>query len=165
MFFFFVLFHCLLTEPIGHEQIVKTSAHPSEARILNDIRLRVSISDNFRTNEQVNSASTEKNRNSNQRMEFLMPQAPVVRSSQPLMSRKNGGGFLSGNDIKENLHQLQTNHKMTKKQLKLAQAQLDKLTQINIHLHGIKQMQFLFFFFYFYFCFFFFFFVIQFHLI
>lgn len=25
---------------------------------------------------------------------------------------------------------------MTKKQLKLAQAQLDKLTQINIHLHG-----------------------------
>lgn len=27
--------------------------------------------------------------------------------------------------------------KMTKKQLKLAQAQLDKLTQINIHLHGM----------------------------
>lgn len=26
--------------------------------------------------------------------------------------------------------------KMTKKQLKLAQSQLDKLTQINIHLHG-----------------------------
>lgn len=28
--------------------------------------------------------------------------------------------------------------KMTKKQLKLAQAQLDKLTQINIHLHGMS---------------------------
>lgn len=27
--------------------------------------------------------------------------------------------------------------KMTKKQLKMAQAQLDKLTQINIHLHGM----------------------------
>lgn len=30
----------------------------------------------------------------------------------------------------------QQHNKMTKKQLKLAQAQLDKLTQINIHLHG-----------------------------
>lgn len=32
--------------------------------------------------------------------------------------------------------QQQLHRKMTKKQLKLAQAQLDKLTQINIHLHG-----------------------------
>lgn len=30
--------------------------------------------------------------------------------------------------------------KMTKKQLKLAQAQLDKLTQINIHLHGMSSV-------------------------
>lgn len=110
----------------------------------NDIRLRVSVSDNIETNVKVNCASTEGNHNFNQRMEFLIPQAPAVRPGQPLMSRKNGGGYLSGNDIKENLHQLQTNHKMTKKQLKLAQAQLDKLTQINIHLHGTKQMQFLF---------------------
>lgn len=33
--------------------------------------------------------------------------------------------------------------KMTKKQLKLAQAQLDKLTQINIHLHGMFGFMFL----------------------
>lgn len=33
-------------------------------------------------------------------------------------------------------HQQHLHSKMTKKQLKLAQAQLDKLTQINIHLHG-----------------------------
>lgn len=32
--------------------------------------------------------------------------------------------------------QQQQQNKMTKKQLKMAQAQLDKLTQINIHLHG-----------------------------
>lgn len=40
---------------------------------------------------------------------------------------------------KKNHKLLQHQHlhsKMTKKQLKLAQAQLDKLTQINIHLHG-----------------------------
>lgn len=96
----------------------------------------------------------------NQGMEFLIPQAPpaAVRHSQPppssaaastalssssgsalsalMMARKNGGIFLNGNDVKENFHLLQTQHKMTKKQLKLAQAQLDKLTQINIHLHG-----------------------------
>lgn len=40
---------------------------------------------------------------------------------------------------KKNHKLLQHQHlhsKMTKKQLKVAQAQLDKLTQINIHLHG-----------------------------
>lgn len=35
-----------------------------------------------------------------------------------------------------------TQSKMTKKQLKLAQAQLDKLTQINIHLHGTYEFLF-----------------------
>lgn len=35
-------------------------------------------------------------------------------------------------------HQHLQHSKMTKKQLKLAQAQLDKLTQINIHLHGMS---------------------------
>lgn len=42
---------------------------------------------------------------------------------------------------KKNHKLLQHQHlhsKMTKKQLKLAQAQLDKLTQINIHLHGMS---------------------------
>lgn len=104
--------------------------------------------------------------NFNQGMEFLIPQAPsaAVRHSQPpltstsaaktlssappsvtssatalsalMMARKNGGIFLNGNEMKENFHLLQAQHKMTKKQLKLAQAQLDKITQINIHLQG-----------------------------
>lgn len=38
---------------------------------------------------------------------------------------------------------LATHTKMTKKQLKLAQAQLDKLTQINIHLHGMSLLFFI----------------------
>lgn len=68
-----------------------------------------------------------------------MPQAPALRQSQPSMARKNGGVYLIGStaDMKENFYQLQAQNKKTKKQLKMAQAQLDKLSQINIHLHGM----------------------------
>lgn len=49
------------------------------------------------------------------------------------------------NNNKKNHKLLQHQHlhsKMTKKQLKVAQAQLDKLTQINIHLHGTSCFKF-----------------------
>lgn len=83
-------------------------------------------------------------------MDFLVPQAPALRQSHPSsMARKNGSGghgggggggvYLIGStvDLKENFQQMQAQNKMTKKQLKMAQAQLDKLSQINIHLHGM----------------------------
>lgn len=58
---------------------------------------------------------------------------------------QNSGLFLTNNSIKiiNNLNIISSSnnhqrfHKMTKKESKLAQAQLDKMTQINIHLHGM----------------------------
>lgn len=80
-------------------------------------------------------------------MEFLIPQVPNPTSTR---QTNLGGPGLKLNNIKnhfnDNFHIIQTKPtatsnaaqpKMTKKQLKLAQAQLDKLTQINIHLQGM----------------------------
>lgn len=87
-------------------------------------------------------------------MEFLMPQVPnaagptsTAATNRQMKNILHGPG-LTLNDIKshltENFQLIQSTNgtaaqqKMTKKQLKLAQAQLDKLTQINIHLHGMS---------------------------
>lgn len=87
-------------------------------------------------------------------MEFLIPQVPngitvqttTATATTAYQSKIVGGASITLNDIKchlsENFHLIQkvaTNAqtKMTKKQLKLAQAQFDKLTQINIHLQGM----------------------------
>lgn len=83
-------------------------------------------------------------------MEFLIPQVPNAaanarQSKTAILSNIVGSG-ITLNDIKshlsDNLHLVQQQSsaaqpKMTKKQLKLAQAQFDKLTQINIHLQGM----------------------------
>lgn len=101
-------------------------------------------------------------------MDFLISQVPAttnaVRQEQEL---RNNAGVLLLNGINNNLnvkqhlmhHQQQQQHrqhqqhlhhqqvqqKMTKKKLKLAQTQLDKLTQINIHLHGTYYFSIIFF--------------------
>lgn len=96
-------------------------------------------------------------------MEFLMPyprqnQPPKIVGMQFASIKKyehtnittdddNANSMSTAEVINSDIYQnnkknhklLQHQHlhsKMTKKQLKLAQAQLDKLTQINIHLHG-----------------------------
>lgn len=83
----------------------------------------------------------------NKSMEFLIPQVPNTAVTRPTTL---GGSDLTLNNIEShfnnNFHIIQSRTKssgtiavqpkMTKKQLKLAQAQLDKLTQINIHLQG-----------------------------
>lgn len=83
-------------------------------------------------------------------MEFLIPRAPNAATaaatcqSQAALSNIVAQRFTL-NDIKSHLSDnfkiIQSTaappQKMTKKQLKLAQAQLDKLTQINIHLQGM----------------------------
>lgn len=89
-------------------------------------------------------------------MEFLIPRAPNTAAtcqSQAVLSSIVAPSFTL-NDIKSHLSdnfkiiqstaataaptatEIAHPQKMTKKQLKLAQAQLDKLTQINIHLQG-----------------------------
>lgn len=91
-------------------------------------------------------------------MDFLITQVPATttndaRRKQELRgSSNNNAGVLLLNGINNNLNvkqqlmhhqhlQQQQQHlhhqKMTKKKSKLAQTQLDKLTQINIHLHGM----------------------------
>lgn len=73
-------------------------------------------------------------------MEFLIPQVPSAGRQGQATGNSAGALLLTGinNHTNENYHLLrQAQQKMTKKQLKLAQAQLDKLTQINIHLHGM----------------------------
>lgn len=80
-------------------------------------------------------------------MEFLIPRPPNTAAtcqSQATLSNIVAPRFTL-NDIKSHLSDnfkiIQSAaappQKMTKKQLKLAQAQLDKLTQINIHLQGM----------------------------
>lgn len=80
-------------------------------------------------------------------MEFLIPRAPNAAAtcqSQAALSSIVAAPSFTLNDIKSHLSDnfkiiqstAATSQKMTKKQLKLAQAQLDKLTQINIHLQG-----------------------------
>lgn len=87
-------------------------------------------------------------------MDFLISQVPTTAARQEQELRNNAGVLLL-NGINNNLnmkqqlmrHQKQQQHqqqlrqqaqqKMTKKKLKMAQTQLDKLTQINIHLHGM----------------------------
>lgn len=80
-------------------------------------------------------------------MDFLIPRPPNTAATcqtQATLSNIVAPRFTL-NDIKshlsDNLKIIQstaaTSQKMTKKQLKLAQAQLDKLTQINIHLQGM----------------------------
>lgn len=93
-------------------------------------------------------------------MEFLIPQVPnattaatkttgaaataTARQSKTILSNIVGSS-ITLNDIKshlnDNFHLVQqataAQPKMSKKQLKLAQAQFDKLTQINIHLQGM----------------------------
>lgn len=81
-------------------------------------------------------------------MEFLIPQVPNAATSRQTKTTLSNivGPSLTLNDIKSHLNDnfqiiqstsaITQQHKMTKKQLKLAQAQLDKLTQINIHLQG-----------------------------
>lgn len=135
-----------ITEPLGPDSTVKTQIPSCKSQGPNDVHLRSTAAASFAnynaTNVKLNgvaSKRTIRNSHPDQVMEFLMPQAPALRQSQPSMARKNGGVYLIGTtaDMKENYHQLQAQHKMTKKQLKLAQAQLDKLSQINIHLHGM----------------------------
>lgn len=79
-------------------------------------------------------------------MEFLIPRAPTSATCQQTTLSTIIAPSYKINDIKnhlnDNLKIIQSvaalpHHKMTKKQLKLAQAQLDKLTQINIHLQGM----------------------------
>lgn len=93
-------------------------------------------------------------------MDFLISQVPTTAARQEQELRNNAGVLLL-NGINNNLnmkqqlmhHQKQQQHqqhlhqqaqqqKMTKKKLKLAQTQLDKLTQINIHLHGMYSILF-----------------------
>lgn len=84
-------------------------------------------------------------------MEFLIPRAPNAAAtcqSQAAAVATTISSIVAPtftlNDIKNHLNDnfkiIQSTsvpqQKMTKKQLKLAQAQLEKLTQINIHLHG-----------------------------
>lgn len=81
-------------------------------------------------------------------MEFLIPQVQNAATSRQTKATLSNivGPSLTLNDIKSHLSDnfqiiqstsaITQHHKMTKKQLKLAQAQLDKLTQINIHLQG-----------------------------
>lgn len=80
-------------------------------------------------------------------MDFLIPRPPNAAATcqtQATLANIVAPRFTL-NDIKshlsDNLKIIQstaaTSQKMTKKQLKLAQAQLDKLTQINIHLQGM----------------------------
>ncbi|KAG4075868.1 hypothetical protein HA402_003694 [Bradysia odoriphaga] len=101
-------------------------------------------------------------KNSNSNMEFLMP---YPRQNQPakIVDRQFASvkkyentnitaddentnsnttdvihsDFYENNKKNHKLHHQHLHSKMTKKQLKLAQAQLDKLTQINIHLHAL----------------------------
>lgn len=95
---------------------------------------------------------------SNSNMEFAIPYAPqnqpekIVGRHFPSAKKHERTSITTDDDITnrsstttEKIHseknhklqrQQQLHRKMTKKQLKLAQAQLDKLTQINIHLHG-----------------------------
>lgn len=81
-------------------------------------------------------------------MEFLIPRAPnaapTTCQSQATLSSIVAPAFTL-NDIKNHLSDnfkiiqstaVSQQQKMTKKQLKLAQAQLEKLTIINIHLQG-----------------------------
>lgn len=101
----------------------------------------------------------------NTTMEFLIPQVPnattaattatgaaavataTARQSKTILSNIVGSS-ITLNDIKshlnDNFHLVQQTTaappKMSKKQLKLAQAQFDKLTQINIHLQGMWQI-------------------------
>lgn len=87
-------------------------------------------------------------------MDFLISQVPTTAARQEQELRNNAGvlllnGFNNNLNMKQQLmhHQKQQQHqqhlhqqaqqKMTKKKLKLAQTQLDKLTQINIHLRGM----------------------------
>lgn len=89
-------------------------------------------------------------------MEFLIPQVPNAvatttantnRQQKTMLKTNIVGSGLTLNDINnhlsENFRLIQTasgtaaQPKMTKKQLRLAQAQLDKLTQISIHLQGM----------------------------
>jgi len=67
-------------------------------------------------------------------MEFLVPHPPSSIINKT--NQQNGGFVLRQNSTGSTFVNQQHQQKMTKKQLKLAQAQLDKLTQINIHLHG-----------------------------
>ncbi|XP_059610717.1 ankyrin repeat and fibronectin type-III domain-containing protein 1 [Phlebotomus argentipes] len=82
-------------------------------------------------------------------MEFLIPHPPTNSQPRQMASSQNGT-FVRSHSINEQSHHqlLQQQHqqqsqfaqhhaKMTKKQLKVAQAQLNKLTQINIHLHAL----------------------------
>jgi hypothetical protein len=90
-------------------------------------------------------------------MEFVVPQAPAPiskvvqhqRNLQPEYHQQNNNYLFNDVLISTNNFQNQQNHhnlvnggnhklaKMTKKQNKVAQAQQDKIEQINIHLHGM----------------------------
>lgn len=91
-------------------------------------------------------------------MDFLLPQVPISvhheRESQKnanvLLLNGINSGHLNGkenllgkkeakqrDEVAASAPKLLSSAKMTKKKLKMAQTQLDKLTQINIHLHGM----------------------------
>lgn len=75
-------------------------------------------------------------------VQFLTTQHSVSSSSMvSSTSSTTALGHLQTQSLPSNVlmqsAQMALHSKMTKKQLKLAQAQLDKLTQINIHLHGM----------------------------
>ncbi|XP_055679772.1 uncharacterized protein LOC129787936 isoform X3 [Lutzomyia longipalpis] len=85
-------------------------------------------------------------RKPNPEMEFLIPHPPTNSRQPRQVASSQNGTFMRSHSINEQSHHqilLQQNQfaqhqtKMTKKQLKLAQAQLNKLTQINIHLHAL----------------------------
>ncbi|XP_037909834.1 uncharacterized protein LOC119650787 isoform X3 [Hermetia illucens] len=75
-------------------------------------------------------------------MEFLVPHPPSrqgrhITKPRILLSANSNNNVFSHSDHIDQITNNNNNNKMTKKQLKLAQAQLDKLTQINIHLHAL----------------------------
>lgn len=137
------------------DHVLKIPTVPSDAELAASSYLKPAVIDNSKLTENAQLVSAEPNRNFNQGMEFLIPQAPAVREGQPISRAKSAGIFHAGIDMKENFHQLQTQHKMTKKQIKLAQVQLDKLNQINIHLRGMFIFVFVFFLIFIFFSFFF----------
>lgn len=74
--------------------------------------------------------------NKKETMEFLIPHVPSSRHTTGHIPIQHGVGLIRSVSTSQCQQKLQEQQKMTKKELKMAQAQLNKLSQINIHLHG-----------------------------
>lgn len=83
--------------------------------------------------------------NANESLELALkpPNLAIYRHSAFVRTKVNGDGSISTDGFTSNVGagncgNTPYRNKMSKKQLKLAQAQLDKLNQINLHQHGMQ---------------------------